>query len=244
MNLTQELLRAELARRVGAVRPDLAGKLDLSTIDGLFAAQTEIAGADPDSVTGVVSVLRAFDPAAWISETITFAATLTPAEADVWRTALTRTYFLAGNPANLVDRFRFAHVADDGNVAWTAPVDGRVSLPLRRLLKLLEAPAPLPHWRQLDLAVPGGPKTGRTRGLYIATAGATVARSLVHLNHLLVEAVFDGLVAGGDQLQVRQVPRLLGVPSTFVALRVAADPGNPHLLRAFAGLTKEVPLAR
>ncbi len=241
MNLTQEVLHAELAGRVRAARPDLAAGLDMSTMDGLRSAQAEIGAADPETGTGVVSVVREFEPATWIRGTFAFAAGLDPAQAAVWRTAFTRTYFLAGNPANLRDRFGFAHVAEGGAVAWTHPGEAAASRPLRRLLKLFDAPAPLPPWAWLEVALPGDHPSGRTRVLYVATAGATVGRSLVHLNHLLVEAVFDGLIGYGDRLVVRQVPRLVGVAGPFAALRIGTDPANPRLLRAFAALTEEIP---
>jgi hypothetical protein len=241
MSLTQEVLHAELAGRVRAVRPDLAAGLDMSTMDGLLAAQAAIGSADPETGTGVVSVVREFEPAAWIRGTVAFAAGLAPAEAAAWRASFTRTFFLAGNPANLRDRFGFAHMAEGGSVAWTRPGEPAANSPLRRLLKLFDGPAPLPPWPPLEVLLPGGPPAGRTRVLYVATAGATVDRSLVHLNHLLAEAVFDGLVAPGDRLVVRQVPRLVGVTGPFAALRIGTDPANTGLLRAFAALTEEIP---
>ncbi len=240
MNLTQEALHAELASRVRSARPDLAGRLDVSTMDGLLAAQTEIGSAEEETGTVVVSVVREFAPAAWIRGTVAFAAGLHPAEAAAWRTAFTRTYFLAGNPANLRDRFGFAHVAEDGCAAWIKPGEASSSRPLRRLLRLFDGPAPLPALARLNVVLPGRPPTGRSRALYVTTAGATVARSLVHLNHLLVEAVFDGLVGPGDRLVVRQVPRLVGIAGPFAAIRIGADPANPGLLRAFAALTEEI----
>jgi hypothetical protein len=241
MTLSQEVLHSELAGRVRATRPDLAAGLDLSTVAGLLAAQAEIGAADPETGTGVVSVVREFEPVAWLRGTFAFAAGLAPAEAAAWRTAFTRTYFLAGNPANLRDRFGFAHIAEGGSAAWTHPGEATSSRPLRRLLKLFDGPASLPSWPRLELLLPGGPPTGRTRVLYVATAGATVDRSLVHLNHLLAEAVFDGHVGYGDRLVVQQVPRLVGVTGPFAAVRIGTDPANPSLLRAFAALTEEIP---
>jgi hypothetical protein len=243
MSLTQEILHAELAGRVRAARPDLAAATDLSTIDGLLAVQAALGGAGPEAGTNVVSVVREFEPAAWIRGTFAFAAGLTRDQAAAWRKSFTRTYFLAGNPANLRDRFGFAHIAEGGSAAWTHPGEAASNRPLRRLLKLFDAPAPLPHRPRLEVGLPGGPPTGRTRTLYLATAGATVDRSLVHLNHLLAEAVFDGLLHRGDRLVVRQVPRLVGVPGPFAALRIGTDPANPRLLRAFAALTEETPHA-
>lgn len=78
------------------------------------------------------------------------------------------------------------------------------------------------------------------RELYIATAGTSVADSVVHLHHLLAEAVFDGLLGPGDRLTVRHVPRLVGVPGPFDALRIGVDECDPNRLRAYAGLTKEM----
>src|SRR5262249_39546311 len=69
MRLSQELLHAETARRIGTARPDLAARLDLSCPAGLRAAQAEVStpGA-PGEVLATV-VLRRLDLASWIRAT-------------------------------------------------------------------------------------------------------------------------------------------------------------------------------
>ncbi|NUT53609.1 MAG: hypothetical protein HOV94_40925 [Saccharothrix sp.] len=232
MTLTQDLLHDHVVRRITRARPDLAEARDLSTVDGLHAVEADIAA---DSDIAVVAVVRHFDLASWVRGTVAFAASL-PA-ADGWRRSFTKTLFLAGNPANLADRFAFHHVDETGAVAWTAPAPAGDRLALRQLLRAFVG--------ERELSVPGdvvvdlpGPTTGVGRVLSVAGPGMTVAQAMVHLNHLLVEAVFDGVLTPGDRLTVRRVPRLVGLPGPFDALRVGtAATGKLHALMA---LTKEV----
>ncbi|MCX5388038.1 DUF6182 family protein [Streptomyces sp. NBC_00083] len=240
--LSQEDLREREAARIRAARPDLAARHDLTSYDGLAAARNDItAGSDAGSLVAVV--LRNVELAPWVRDTCVFALGVGPRRAAPWRTSFTRTVFLAGDPARLRDRFPFAHIADDGSAAWTAPGPAAPASPLRRLLKLLDAPAPLPARPDTLVGIPQGARPpGRPRArrdLYIATADCTISEALVHLNHLLVEAVLDGLVAPGDHLVVRQVPRIVGLTARLAAVRVTTDPHLPGRLRAAAGLTEE-----
>lgn len=234
MRIGPELLRDETARRIRAARPDLAHGLDLSTAAGLAAAR-EI-GTQAEVMA--VAVVRRFDLVSWVRGVCAYAAGLPPRLVPAWRRSFTRTIFLAGNPANLADRFAFAHVGEDGAAAWTAPAAERSLMPLRRLLKLFAGPSGVPARPPVTVSVPGTPaREPVRRGLYVATSGVTVAEVMVHLNHLLAEAVLDGLLGPGDTLTVRQVPWLSGVSEPFAALRVGSV--GPDRLRAFAGLTKE-----
>jgi uncharacterized protein DUF6182 len=234
VSLSQQVLRAEVTRRIGIARPDLAARFDLSSLDGMRAAQREAA----EAATSVVTVLHRLDLGGWIRGTCAFAMGLTGGDAAAWRRSFTRTVFLAGNPENLRDRFAFAHVAEDGTAAWAGPGGEDATAPLRRLLRLLEAPQGLPAWPKTVVRVPGTAAAPVHRDLYLMTAGATVAGSLVSLNHLLAEAVMDGLIRAGARLTVCPVPTLAGVPVSFAALRVGPDPVRPDLLRAYAGLTE------
>lgn len=235
MSLTQAVLRDEVARRIRSARPDLRGR-GLSTLPELLSAQREAAEATGPTV---VSVVARFDLPSWILGTCAFAGGLPAEQGRAWLGGFTRTVFLAGNPANLADRFDFAHVTEDRSVAWTAP--GTPPATLRRLLKLFEGAADLPARDELVVRIPGHGHAPTWRALYLATAGMTVAEAMVHLNHLLVEAVLDGHVRPGDQLLVRQVPRLVGVGEPFESLRIAPDHDDAERLRAYAGLTKELP---
>jgi hypothetical protein len=245
MSLTQEDLRSGAVRRLSCLRPDLADRFDLGSCADLLAAHRHIAelAGDTDSVVAVV--LRSFDLPAWVEATCDFAAGVTADAARDWRRALTRTIFLSGNPENLRERFAFDHVSQDGAVAWLGPATARATEPLRRLLRLFDAPTSLPPCPAADVRVSAGIRTGGRppvrRDLYVATANTTVATTLVALNHLLAEAVLDGLIAPGDRLALRLVPRLVGAPGPFAALRVEPEPGHPDRLTASAGLSEARP---
>lgn len=261
MRLTQDLLRESVARRIRALRPDLAARYELSTAAGLAAAAEEIARGDDDQVLAVV-VIRALALPAWIGQTCRFASHLPPAPAEAWRRAFTRTVFLAGNPSNLRGRFHLDQIAPDDSVAWAGPAPAGASAGLRRLLKVWQGPRGVSGQPPLTIRIPGadpdpgtgrrpvsgsdpgcgsGPEPGRgpvRRRLYLATADVTVADCLVHLNHLLAEAVLDGLVRPADVLSVHQRPRLSGVPEPVAALRVGVERADPERLRAYAALTE------
>jgi uncharacterized protein DUF6182 len=233
MTLTQEVLRDRVAERIRVSRPDCRG--DLSTYAGLRSVQQE---ADADGGLAAVSVIARFELASWIRGTCAFAMGLSAEHVPAWRRSFTRTIFLAGNPANLAGRFTFAHVHDGWAVAWTVPMAPAATDTLRRLLKLFEGAAALPARDEFLVRLPGVRDDPVRRALYLTTAGMTVAQSVVHLNHLLVEAVFDGLVRPGDQLLVRQVPTLAGIGERFDSLRIGPDPNGADRLRAFGGLTE------
>jgi hypothetical protein len=258
MTLTQEALRHQVAHRIRGLRPDLADR-DLSPA-GLASVRPEIA-APAETTTAVVCVLRRLDLAAFIAGTCAFAASLPAERVAGWRRSFTRTIFLAGNPDNLRDRLAFHHTDPDGAIAWTLPATLREHAPLRRLLRLFDGSGALPP--PVTVTVPGTTVPGTTapgttvpgttvpgttvpgtgtrpveHDLSVATTGVTVGDCLVHLGHLLAEAVFDRLVSGGDRLVVRPVPRLVGTPGPFEALRVAADPDDPDRLRAYAALAR------
>lgn len=257
MTPTQERLRRAAAERIHIARPDLAARFDLASADGLLAAQAAVqglaappgeggpaAGRETDDTLATVVIGR-LDLAHWARDTCAFALSLAGERAERWRRSFTRTVFLAGNPASLEDRFAFAHTAADGSAAWAGPGPAAETAALRRLLKLFHGDAALPAAVDLTFRVPGHPAAGRPpvhRHLYLATAGCTVSEALVHVNHVLAEAVLDGLVTRGDAVTIRQVPRLMGIPASFAALRVTPEPALPGRLRAAAGLTKETPL--
>jgi hypothetical protein len=232
--LTQKALRDRVAERIRLSRPDCHGR-DLSSNEALLSVQQE---ADADGGTAAVSVIARFDLASWIRGTCAFAMRLPAEHVPAWRRSFTRTIFLAGNPANLADRFAFVHVDEDRSVAWTAPAPSSASYTLRRLLKLFEGAAALPVRSEFVVRLPGARTGSGRRVLYVTTAGMSISDSVVHLNHLLVEAVLDGQLGPGDELLVRQVPRLAGIGERFDALRIGPDPTNVERLRAFGGLTE------
>lgn len=232
MTISQKRLQHEVAKRIRVARPDLADH-DLSTVASMLDVRAEL-----EAELAVVCVVQRLDLVSLIRGTCAFAAALTGDQVDGWRAAFTRTVFLAGNPRNLSDRFAFRYVDPDGAAAWTDPSAPGALAPLRRLLRLFHCSGTLPM-APPSVTVPGqGTREPVRHDLYLATADVSAADGLVHLGHLLTEAVFDGLISGGDQLVVRQVPRIVGVTEPFAALRASTDPACPDRLRAYAGLSR------
>lgn len=252
MTVTQVELRDHAWTRLRRARPDLAppGEDGADDMSALLAARERAAeAADDGEAYLAVAVVQRFEPARWIRDTCQFALGLAPGQAAAWRHAFTRTVFLAGNPANLADRFAFDHVAEDGSSAWLGPAPAPASAGIRRLLKLFQATAALsaaqPTTIHLPTArIPPAP-AGRParpsihRDLHMVTVGVQLHHVLVHLHHLLAEGVMDGLIAPGDRLTLRPVPCLVGVSTPFAAIRVDVDPTVPDRLRAYAALTEE-----
>ena len=240
--LSQEALRDHAALRIRRSRPGLAVP-DTPTTTDLLSLQNEISLPPDDEPLLATVVLRGFDAAAWVAATCEFASVIEPATARRWQRSFTRTVFLAGNPENLLHRFSFDHVCADRSAAWLGPLAADGSATLRRLLKTFDGRCTVPPVPPTTVRIAGdGQGTGALpvhRDLYIPTAGVTLADCLIHLNHLLVESVIDGLVGPGDRLTLRQVPHLLHAPTPFAALRVAQDPNGADRLRAYAGLTEE-----
>ncbi|WP_037835411.1 DUF6182 family protein [Streptomyces sp. NRRL S-244] len=242
--LSSAALLKSAADRVRSARPELADGLDLSSAQALRAVRAGLHGgrtAPTDEVLAVVVIGR-LDLPRWVRETCAFALALAPAEREAWRRSFTRTVYLAGSPSNLRERFAFDHVAGDDSLAWAGPAPGARTATLRRLLKAFEAADELTAQRSAIVTVPGRADTRPPahRELYIATAKVSVTEALVHVNHLLAEAVLDGLIGPGDRLTLRFVPRLTGLGAQLAMLRVDTDVHRSDELQAYAGLTTEV----
>ncbi|WP_234386653.1 DUF6182 family protein, partial [Streptomyces sp. ERV7] len=134
--LTQRRLHAEAFRRLREARPELAAAEGESDLDALLAVRSRVAERPDADAVQAVAVVRRFDPAAWVHDASAFALGLAPDTAAAWRRSFTRTVFLAGNPANLLGRYSFDHLAEDGSVGWCGPAPAESSAGLRRLLKL------------------------------------------------------------------------------------------------------------
>jgi len=206
----------------------------LAELAGLAAAAAERNGV------AAVAVLRRFDPASFVGSAAGLALGLAPEVGAGWYAAFTRTVFLYGNPANLAERFHFDHVAPDGSVAWCAPRQLDRLSTLRRLLPLVNGVTQVDVPAEVSVRIPLRPDSpdpvagGRVRTVEVATGGVSLAEYLVHVNHLVAEAVLGGLVGYGDTLQVRHVPRL--GRGSHELLRVQVDGAQPVRLRAYAGL--------
>lgn len=258
---TAGLLAAQAALAPADPPPGPGTATGAAAGDAAEGAAGDAAGggpADPGGAAGTVAVavVSRFDLAGWIPASCGFALGLDPGQRADWRRSFTRTVFLAGNPANLTDRFDLRQLAADGSVGWLGPAAAGGFTALRRLLTLFAGPDDLPAPPALRVEVPAAPGRPARRSpvhrppvhrppvhreLYLATAGVSVLDCMVNLNHLLAEAVLDGLLAPADTLLVRPVPRLVGMPEPVAALRIGLDRGDPDRLRAYAGLTKEIP---
>lgn len=234
MTLTPELLRSVAAERLHATHPDLT--VCPGATRGL---RDRVRAENRADGTLVVSVIGSFCFPDWIRETCRFALSVPAELTGPWRRSFTRTVYLAGRPDNLAERFRFDHVAADGSVAWTGPAPGPATATLRRLLKTFHGRRELRTWSPVTVTVGGtGNRRPVHRDLYVAVARVTVADALVQVNHLLVEAVMDGVIGPGDRLTLRAVPRLAGLRTPLAALRVDADVHRPDDLQAYAALTE------
>ncbi|GGQ71672.1 DUF6182 family protein [Couchioplanes azureus] len=196
--------------------------------------------ATPGPGTGhlAVAVLRRFDVATFADSALRFAASLGEEERAGWLAALTRTAFLAGNPANLRERFRPGHVAADESVAWYGPAPSPRLTGLRRLLKTFPA-GPLRVPARVTVRIPAHAQAGpHSCRLLLATAGLTTAGYLIHLNHTLAEALLQGLLRPGSTLAIDHVPDLADADlRTAAMLRVHRDTTDPGRLRAYACLS-------
>ncbi|MFB7981439.1 DUF6182 family protein [Streptomyces vinaceus] len=242
--LSSAVLLKSAADRVRSARPELAAGLDLSSTQALRAVRAGLHGARtaPADEALAVVVIGRLDLPRWVRETCAFALALDRGRREAWRRSFTRTVYLAGSPSNLRERFAFEHVAGDDSMAWAGPAPGAEMATLRRLLKAFEAADELTAQRPATVTVPGraDARTPVHRELYIATARVSVTAALVHVNHLLAEAVLDGLIGPGDRLTLRFVPRLAGLCAQLAMLRVDTDVHRPDELQAYAGLTTEV----
>ncbi|TMR01576.1 hypothetical protein ETD83_14470 [Actinomadura soli] len=212
--LDQRTLRVELEHRV---------------------ARAQRAWPRGDADAGAIAVLRDFTPAAFAASAVAFAAEAAPQARAQWYAAFTRTIFLAGDPRNLSSRFRPDHLSEDGSIAWYGPGPLEHHKPLRRMLRPLQG--------TVDLAglgsqhVPLTARDGAIAHLRIAVQGLTLQGYLVHVSHLLTEAVLDGLLTTVGALEIEHVPKLPDDLGPYHALRVSADPQTPDRLRAYAALS-------
>ncbi|WP_433325309.1 DUF6182 family protein [Spirillospora sp. CA-294931] len=189
-----------------------------------FEARVARAGSRPAGDYGAVAVLRDFDPATFAGAAAGFARATAGDRRAAWYGAFTRTIFLAGDPANLAERFPRRHLSPGGSVAWYGPGPLADLRTLRRLLRPFRGPlgVPVPFAHEIDL--PGG---GHGRAvLSVLGAGMAVEDYLVDVNHLVAEAEFDGLLDGVGRLLVRHLPDATDPPARPDRLRVTADLGQ------------------
>ncbi|MCP2323098.1 hypothetical protein HDA40_001605 [Hamadaea flava] len=195
----------------------------------------------------VSAVIGTFDLRTFVTGALGFAAAVPEPARDPWYRSFTRAVFFAGNPDSVARRFPCDHVTD--GIAWLGPAPDDPKSALSRGLKLLRAPAPctsLPG--TLTITVPGPPgeptaATGNRHRLDIAVGGVTVAEYLVHVHHVLCEAVLRRTLRPGDELTIAHVDRLTVDEhlATATHLRISDDPHQTGNRRLYARLTSDVP---
>jgi hypothetical protein len=231
---TQDVLHASLARRVRAacLGPDVA-PAEPSVLPSLeeLAADERTA---PD--TTAIGVLGRFDPAGFAQSSVAFALGVRGRARAEWFRAFTRTLFLAGSPANLAARFPFASIAADGSVGWLGPAPLPSSAGLRRLLKRFDGDAECDPPAAVVEFTAAGPPGGTVRHCHVATAGVSLTDYMVHVNHVLAEAVLVGEIRPGDRVVLTHAPRLSAADGPYAVLRVHRDSAHPDRLRAYAGV--------
>ena len=192
-----------------------------------------------------VAVLRGFDPRGFARSVLDFVTWLPPEARAQWQADFTRTVFLAGNPRNLAGRLPPSVVAPDHQVAWYATGPRAAHRELRLLLRAVQGDLPPVLPGPFTLEVPHARADARTDGvrrrrMTIATAGLSLPRYLVHVNHTLAESLLTGVLAPGDLLTVHHAPELPEPTQEHTYLRVHQDPAGPDLLRAFARVEEDI----
>ncbi|MEW2613541.1 DUF6182 family protein [Streptomyces sp. NPDC047880] len=222
-------LRAAALSRVAAVRAGLG------------------AGPVPRGL-GVAVVVADLDVAAFVRGAAQFAVGIPADLREGWYRTFTRTVFLAGRPAAVAGRHPHRLVTADGNLAWYGPAARGAMLPLSRLLRSFEGPRPVEvPAGPLTVTVPG-PPSGHTAQASVAVGGVSTSAYLVHVHHLIAEAVLRGLVGPGDTLRVGH--RRFLDPAEFhdaldparagsVQTRIAGSGSAPDRLALFGVLTSD-----
>ncbi|GAA2637753.1 DUF6182 family protein [Actinomadura fulvescens] len=185
---------------------------------------------------GAIAVLRDFDAGAFVSSALAFARTLDQRQAAIWYGSFTRTIFLAGDPRNLTERHPCAYASPDGDVAWYGPGPLAEYASLRRLLRPWRGSRGVPVPFTQEISIAGQDAAGRAR-LDVPAMDLTVEDYLVNVNHLVVEAALDGLLAGVGRLVIRHLPAQPGRSGDHERIRVVRDPLSPQRLRAYAFLS-------
>ncbi|WP_242902304.1 DUF6182 family protein [Actinomadura terrae] len=195
-------------------------------------ASRELRGPLPR--TAAVAVLREFTPRAFLGSAVAFARGLPPARRAAWYASYSRTIFLAGDPGNLAGRHPCDHLSGDGSIAWYDPAPMTEREGLRRLLRPFRGPVGIVGPAEEELPIGEGDGVAR---LDVPVADLSVEDYLVNVNHLLAEAVMDGLLTGVGRLLVRHLPRDSEVPARCDRIRVSVGDGTAGTLRAHAYLT-------
>ncbi|GLP67074.1 hypothetical protein TUSST3_36960 [Streptomyces sp. TUS-ST3] len=212
----------------------------------LDAVHRGLRGGPAPPGLSVAVVVADLDPAAFLGGAADFALAIPDALRDGWYRTFTRTVFLAGRPASVAPRHPYRHATPTADLAWYGPLPRRELAPLSRLLRAFRGPAPVEvPAGPLTVPVTGRP-TGRVVDVTVATAGVSSGAYLVHVHHLITEAVLRGLVRPGDTLSVEHTdtldvtdfPAVLD-PARAASVQTRITPVNtdPDRLRLYGVLT-------
>ncbi|MFI6165538.1 DUF6182 family protein [Nocardia sp. NPDC051052] len=214
---TQELLRREAKRRIAwAQRLDE----DFPTVDRPCA----------------VAVVSAFDPAVFVESGFAFASGLPAEVRNRWCASFTRTVYLAGQPENIAIRYPPDHVSADGTIAWYRPDDLGAVTGLRKLLRPLFATTGVSRTTRAVASLNARNADTAMATLAVDSAGLTLEQYLVHVNHVVAEAVSMGMLDNRGFLRLVSVDRIDAARGPYDYLRVAADRHDQELLRCYAAL--------
>ena len=197
------------------LRSLLFARLDAAGIvgDSIEAVEAQLAQrvADPERLQ-VAVVIQRFEPLGFVTGTLRFVSALSSEQRAAWHRELTRTLFLVGSPARLCERFGFDHCSESREMAWIGPKTARSLLPLVRLLKPLRTA----EERAWQTTLVCGARPTPARELRLADQGLRLEESLIHLNHLLAEAVIEGQLQPHETLLLRQVATIESVEAGAV----------------------------
>ncbi|TCC34928.1 DUF6182 family protein [Kribbella sindirgiensis] len=182
-----------------------------------------------------VAVVGEFDLAMFVRSSADFAACVDPDIGMAWQQSFTRTIFLAGDPHNLVERQPAAHLADDGSVAWYGPDRPEAYEGLSRLLRPLSGPTGLGVVAERP-EVPLSWSADRSVDLVAVTSEVSLEATVVHINHLVAEAVLTGALNSAGAIKIRTVEQIDAIEGECLAFRVAPRDGNDESLRCFGYL--------
>jgi hypothetical protein len=229
MNVPRTVLDQAQLQSLLFARLDAAGIVGDST--EALEAQLARRVADPERLQ-VAVVIQRFDLLSFVAGTLRFVSALRSEQRAAWHRELTRTLFLVGSPARLRERFVFDHYSESQEMAWIGPKPARSLLALARLLKPLRT-AEERAW-QPTLVCGARP----TPALELRLAGELrLEESLIHLNHLLAEAVIEGQLQPHETLILRQVATIESVEAGAM-VRVGRAGPPEHRLTAYASLER------
>lgn len=231
--MDQQALEELLRRRIRSAGHELSANTDLATFE---------AGLQRDGPEACV-VLQDFDLETFLSGTLQFLGGLDPGARQSWYRSFTRTSFLSGRPRKLTQVLTWDHLSADGSIGWILLRDDKEKLRLKRLLKRLKTASAieLPEGFSLTTEPPDS-SPGGTVEIDLLVRQRRLEETLIDLNHLLCEAVIDGMLRPGDTLRLyhREGPARSQPPD---GVRIGRDREDPTRLKAHAFLYRLTPEA-